>query len=91
MTQSDKTYAEFRHATRKCLFNLTLIFPENGYVTGEIKHSISALRPDLFITIPTSTKGKVWVPYACHRITWGVELYLHSVLTSRLERFFGTH
>jgi len=62
---------EFRHATRKCLFNLLLIFPENGYVTEEIKHSISVLRLDLFMTIPTSHKGKVWVSCACYEVMWG--------------------
>jgi hypothetical protein len=90
MTKSDKTYAEFRYATRKCLFNLILIFPENGYVTEEMKHSISP-RLDLFIMIPTSHKGKVWVSCACHEGIWGVEVYIHSVLTFGLERFFGTH
>jgi hypothetical protein len=53
-----------------------LIFPENGYVTEENKRSISVLRLDLFITIPTSHKGKVWVSCACHEGIWGVEVYL---------------
>jgi hypothetical protein len=91
VTQSDKTYAEFRHATLKCLFNLILIFPENGYVTEEIKHSISVLRLDLFIKIPTSHKGKVWVSCAYHEGIWGVGVYIYSVLTFGLESFFGTH
>lgn len=71
MTQSDKTYAEFRHATRKCHFNLILIFTENGYVTEEIKPSISILRLDLFVMIPMSRKEKVWVSCACHDGIWG--------------------
>jgi hypothetical protein len=77
--------------TRKCYFNLILIFTENGYVTEEIKPSISILRLDLFIRIPTSRKEKVWVSCACHEGIWGVEVYIHSVLTFGVERFFGTH
>jgi hypothetical protein len=67
------------------------MFIENGYVTEEIKHSISFLNLDLFIMIPTSHKGKVWVSCTCHEGMWGVEVYIHSVLTFGLERFFGTH
>jgi hypothetical protein len=59
--------------------------------TEEIKPSISILRLDLFVMISMSRKEKVWVFCACHEGMWGEGVYIHSVLTFGLERFFGTH